>query len=158
MIRRFLSIAVFSGFLWWIFTGGDPHSWVVGIPVVLLAASVRMMVPPGGSSSFSIRGWLGLIPTFLWQSLLGGWDVARRVFSPRLPIDPVFFEFRLGLQETASRWFFINLINLTPGTLSARLVGEVLLIHTLDSTNVPEKGLRETERRVAAAFGETPTA
>ena len=141
--------------LWWVLSGGDPASWLVGIPVVLTSSAISMALPRGGESGFSIRGWAALVPVFLWQSLLGAWDVARRVLSPRLPVDPGFFEYRLGLRGKAARWLFLHLINLMPGTLSARLDGDLLIVHALNLEDMSETALRGTEKRVAAAFGET---
>ena len=50
-------------------------------------ASLRLMPPSLGS--VRIGALVLLLPRFLWQSLVAGWDVARRAFDPRLPLGGV---------------------------------------------------------------------
>jgi multicomponent Na+:H+ antiporter subunit E len=73
---------------------------------------------------------------------------------PRLCLRPDMHEYGLRLQSPAARVLLANILNLMPGTLSAGLDGERLRLHVLSSELSVEDTLRDTERRVAALFGE----
>ena len=47
-------------------------------------ASLKLLPPALGRVRLGVL--LRLLPRFLWQSLVAGTDVARRAFSPRLPL------------------------------------------------------------------------
>ena len=57
--------------------------------------------------------WLGLLlfaAIFLRESIRGGWDVARRVLQPSLPVDPGFIRFASALPEGAPRYLFAEYV------------------------------------------------
>lgn len=153
MITEYLWRAAFFGLLWLILTGAEVGSWVIGIPSVLGATAMSLALRPDRPVGVSVIGWLKLIPFFLWKSAVGGWDVARRVISPRMPIRPGFLSYHLRLREDGARWFFVHIVSLMPGTLSTRLDDSTLTLHALTVNAGVESELRATESRVAEAFG-----
>ncbi len=138
--------------LWWILTGGAPGSWPAGIIVISLATAVSLAVRPSHPWRLNTVGVLHFIPYFLWQSMRGGIDVTRRAFSPALPLAPALLERRIGLESDTARLFFVNTISLLPGTLSAELHEDQVVIHCLDHTASLADDLRHLEIRVAAIF------
>ena len=143
--------AVLLALLWWILTDGALDSWLVGAPVVLLATWVSVaLLPP---SPCSLSGVVRFIPFFLWCSLCGGVDVARRALHPQLPISPGSFDLQWRLPPGLPRLFMANTISLLPGTLSAEFGVDCLQVHLLDERKdfLPE--LERVEQRVAAIFG-----
>lgn len=77
-------------------------------------------------------------------------DVARRVLSPRLPLQPALVEVRTGLQSDLGRLLLANSITLTPGTLTVDLSEDRLLVHWIDVT--PGTDLERATAAIAAGF------
>lgn len=154
-MKRFSSLAfrtVLFALLWWILTEGATNSWLVGVPVVLLAVlASEVLLLPG--VSWSLPGAVRFVPFFLWHSLHGGVDVARRALHPRLPISPELYDYRWRLPPGLPRVFMANTVSLLPGTLSAELDEEHLRVHVLDQTGAFASGLAVIEVRVARLFG-----
>jgi multicomponent Na+:H+ antiporter subunit E len=150
-VARFgFRIALFA-LLWWILTEGAIHSWRVGVPVVVFAALASVRLLP--RVHWSLSGILYFIPFFLWHSLRGGVDVARRALHPRLPISPGLIEYRWQLPTGLPRVFMANTVSLLPGTLSAELGEEFLHVHVLDRSGAFASELMVIEARVARLFG-----
>ena len=140
---------------WLALTDAAPASWVVGLPVVVFATWTSLRLRPPGAQ-VSLTGALGFVPFFLWQSLKGGLDVALRVMRPRIRVAPGLETYRLRLVTPSARIWFLNTLSLLPGTLSADLRGDRLIVHALDAGH--GEALRaeivRLECRVAAMFGE----
>lgn len=145
-VRTILFVAI-----WWIITEGAEDSWLVGLPVILCAvlASV-VLLPP---SSWSLTGFVRFVPFFLWQSLRGGVDVASRSFHPRLPISPRLYKHSWRLMPVLPRLLMANTVSLLPGTLSAEMDEDFLLVHVLDQTSDFAAELSTIEWYVARLFG-----
>jgi len=145
-----LRLALFS-LMWWILADGAMDSWPVGLPVVLITTLVSvMMMPP---LSWSLRGMFLFIPYFLWHSLRGGVDVAKRALHPQLPISPGLFDYRFRLPPGMPRVFMANAVSLLPGTLSVELDEDILRVHVLDETSAINEELNMLENHLADIFG-----
>ena len=107
------------------------------------------------ASRLSVVGAIRLIPYFFHASFMGGIDVAWRVVGPRLDVAPGFFDYKLFLTLPSAQVFFVDLVSLLPGTLSADVRGATMRIHALDCRVDPVPELDRLERRVAALYGET---
>ena len=93
------------------------------------------------------------LPWLIGQILRANVDVARRILSPRLPIQP-----SLMLVDTRQRTdlglvIYANSITLTPGTVSVDLEDRTIIVHALSASAA--EGLAEgaMDRRVAAVEG-----
>ena len=150
-----LRLVLFS-LVWWVLTDGATASWSVGVPVIMLATLVSVMLMP--ALSWSVRGMLLFVPYFLWHSIRGGVDVARRAMHPQLPISPALFDYRFRLPPGLPRVFMANIVSLLPGTLSVEIDTEVLRIHVLDESGAIDKELNMLENRLADIFGLTLSA
>ncbi len=144
-------MALLAG-LWWLLTNGAPASWLIGVPVVLAAGWSLQHLHSANTRSLSISGLIGFLPLFLWESLRGGIDVARRTLAPRLRIHPGFVIYPTRLQSDAARVFFINCVSLLPGTLAADFNDDQLTIHMLDDRIDPEDELRRLEQAVLRIY------
>lgn len=143
--------AVFFALVWWILTDGAMDSWLVGAPVVMVATLVSVLLLP--PFSWSLTGIVRFVPFFVWHSLQGGVDVARRALHPLLPISPWLFDYRFQLPPGPPRIFMANTVSLLPGTLSAELHKECLRVHVLDETSAFVEELQVLEKQVAGVFG-----
>ena len=89
------------------------------------------------------------ILVFLKELIKANFDVARRVITPSLPINPGIIKFKTNLKSDYAKMVLANSITLTPGTLSIDIVDDTFYVHWIDvkSTN-PE----ETYKDVAETF------
>jgi multicomponent Na+:H+ antiporter subunit E len=93
---------------------------------------------------------IGLLPRFLWQSLLAGWQVARLAFSPRLRLRPGFVAFHSAYPPGHLRNTFATIASLMPGTLPCGESETEILFHCLD---VEQPVLAELAEEEAALSG-----
>lgn len=142
--------------VWWALTGGDLTSFAFGLPASLLAAMISLRLLPPEGTRVRLRPLLTFVPFFFTQSLRGGWDVARRVYHPALPLAPALFHYDVTAMGRAERMAFILMINLLPGTLAARLDDDDLCIHALDERLPIMASLERLEARLAPIFSREP--
>ena len=148
---RLLLLLVF----WRMLTQGDPTSWVIGIPTVLLATIISLWLSASSPWGWRFSSFFRFIPLFAYCSLKGGVDVASRAFRPSLPLAPAMLDYTLQLPEGTARVFFANVVSLLPGTLSADIRGDTLLVHMLDDTLPARMQLERFEVTGARLFGWT---
>ncbi|MCF7926746.1 MAG: Na+/H+ antiporter subunit E [Candidatus Izimaplasma sp.] len=80
------------------------------------------------------------LPVFFGQLVLANLDVAKRVLSPKIPLNPGFIKVKTDLKGDFAKLTLANSITLTPGTLSVDIDGDYLYIHTIDvKENDPAK-------------------
>ena len=147
-----MRIAVFT-VLWWVLTDGDPDSWIVGGPAVVLAGFLAFWLAGSTPWRWRLKGLARFLPFFLWRSFVGGIDVARRALHPKRPLVPGFVDYRMGLPQTTARIFMINTVSLLPGTLSVEITEDKLIVHALDVDLPVLSELKTIESCVADLFG-----
>jgi multicomponent Na+:H+ antiporter subunit E len=141
--------------LWFLLSGDDWASWLVGLPAAVLATWSAPQLQASSQSQLNLLGLLKFLPYFVWESVLGGIDVASRVVRPKMRLAPGFLEYRMRLTQASARRLFVNSLSLLPGTLAADLDGACLRIHALDLGMDLNQQLEELEWRVAAVYGES---
>jgi multicomponent Na+:H+ antiporter subunit E len=139
-------------------TGGAPGSWAIGLPAVLAGAALAWWAGPAPAWRLSPLGALRFGGWFAVQSVLGAWDVARRAFNPRLPVAPGYRRHPLTLPAGAPRLVMANAITLLPGTLTAELHDDHLIVHMLDTGQDLAADLAALEARVRDLFALRPEA
>jgi multicomponent Na+:H+ antiporter subunit E len=142
--------------IWFLLTGDDWKSWMVGLPVVVMASFSILRLRASTEGRFNLLGLIKFLPYFIWESILGGIDVASRVMRPKMRIAPGFLDYRMGLTQPSARRLFVNSLSLLPGTLAADLDEECLRIHALDCGADLNTELVRLERMVSAVYGECP--
>ncbi|MBA4148753.1 MAG: Na+/H+ antiporter subunit E [Verrucomicrobia bacterium] len=138
---RFLWCALF----WLILSEGIWREWPVALVTIVMATWASFMVWPRDSWNWRLLPFIKFIPYFLWQSFLGGIDVARRAFSPAMPLHPGFVEVSVRLKSDAAKVFFLWVVCLLPGTASVQLRGNKLRLHALDTGLPIQERLTELE-------------
>ena len=159
VLLRTLSLFI----VWWALTEGDGSGARFGAVVCILVALISLrLFPPGtyvvrpGSYRLRILGTLVFAGHFLGNSVIAGLDVARRLLSPRLPVDPGSLTVTTTLPGGSPRWLLANTLSLMPGTLSINLVDDRLELHCLDQRMPIAESVRRTESRIAAMYGIEP--
>ncbi len=87
--------------------------------------------------------------TFLWELFKANFDVARRVLSPSLPINPGIVEVKTKLKSKIGRVILADSITLTPGTFTLELIDDSLFIHWID---VRSDDINESTRLIVEKF------
>jgi len=98
---------------------------------VATGASLRLLSP--ASERFRVGALARFAGHFMWQSVVAGFDVARRAFNPRLPLNPGYVAFPTRFAPGTGRAAFGAITSLMPGTLpvGTDLNGN-LIYHCLD--------------------------
>ncbi|MCK5169583.1 MAG: Na+/H+ antiporter subunit E [Bacteroidales bacterium] len=69
---------------------------------------------------------------FLTELVKSNLDVARRVLTPSLPINPGIIKTKTVLKSKMGKMILANSITLTPGTLTVDIEDDILYIHCID--------------------------
>lgn len=138
--------------LWLLLNEGDLASLIVGVPAALIGVALSRHLPAAARSRVSARGLLEFIVYFLWQAVIGGWDVARRALGPRGRVQPGFVSYCMSLPQGLPRAVFLETLTLLPGTLSADVQGEEMRMHVIDIDAHSQEQIMDLENRVARLF------
>jgi multicomponent Na+:H+ antiporter subunit E len=149
----FLKRYVFILVVWLILTANDPSAWIVGLLVSTGVTLLSLRLLPPTPREVRPVAVLALLPGFLWGSLRGGVDVARRALDPRLPLKRGWVHYPLRLQGSAARVSLGNLLSLMPGTLAAGCSRDTLLVHCLDVELSGGDTIADQEIRIARTLG-----
>ncbi|MCB1736152.1 MAG: Na+/H+ antiporter subunit E [Gammaproteobacteria bacterium] len=134
-IRLFVAGLLFL--LWAALLGRfDAQEWVIGALLVLMVTALaepHLGIFSGvrltSSAPVHFLRWLGF---FLMALVRANLDMARRVLSPTLPLNPGFVEVRTALTSPLGKLALANSITLTPGTLAVDIDDDRLLVHWVD--------------------------
>lgn len=149
---------IFFALFWVVLNGKDADavSWTIGIPFIVLATYITQQISLVTGSSYSplnIKAFIKFMPFFVKQSIIGGIETAQRALTPQRVIQPAFYSYDFKLLQTRSeKIFFVNLINLLPGTLTAQFSDEAVLIHVLDMNNFRKSDIFNCEEMVRKIF------
>jgi multicomponent Na+:H+ antiporter subunit E len=144
--------ALFFG-IWLVLDQGmSPGNLVVGVLAASAATGLSLRLLPPASGHVRIIVLAGLLPRFLWQSLLAGLEVARRVFDPRLPLQPGFVDYPVGLPRGAARNAFELISSLLPGTVPTAEDATTIEYHCLDVSQPVTAQLAAEEAAYARAL------
>ena len=150
--------------LWMLLTGSLQWSELLtGTVIAALITGLSQRLVDSGSQSdliFTPRSLLSLLRhlrVFALALIQANLDMARRVLSPSLPIDPAVVEVETTLQSTLGKLVLANSITLTPGTLTVDLQQNRLLVHWIDTAVLAgdqqgEAALQLATREIAAGF------
>ena len=96
------------------------------------------------------------LPYLALEIVKANLDVARRIVSPRMPIDPRVFRTTASQKTDLGRTIYANSITLTPGTVSIDIEGDEITVHAL--TGSAQAGVENDEmnRRVVRVEGRRP--
>ena len=117
---------------WSALIGVSWSSLAVGLVTTAGATWTSLRLLPPGPQRVRLWPLARLLPRFLWQSLLAGWDVARRAFDPRLPLRPGFVVFPSTHAPGHLRNTFATIASLMPGTLPCGESEDGIIFHCLD--------------------------
>lgn len=135
-IKSFVLSLVILFTLWVVIAGTDQDELIAGGIISLLISIIF-------AKRLAVLGELRLTPrsliriplyivVFLIELVKSTLDVARRVISPSLPINPGIVKVKTKLKTKLGRIVLANSITLTPGTMTVETDGEYYYIHWID--------------------------
>ena len=148
-ISRFIVNWVFMMLLWIGFTGSFAgQELIVGVAVTAIIAffTIRFFTCCTLAIFSPVRIYYMIVYLFVftWELIKSNIDVARRVLTPSLPINPGIVKFKTKLTTDYSKMILANSITLTPGTLTIDVIDDTYYIHWIDVTTTdPEKAYVE---------------
>lgn len=153
-LRRAAAVrgSLFAGFWVVLMPGLHAADVVAGVSVACIATWTSLRLLPPAAGHLRIVALLAFVPRFLWQSVVGGVDVARRAFTPRMPLRPGYVSCPLSIPPGPARNAFAAIVSLQPGTVPAGDDGEALVLHCLDVAEPVAAQIAEEERKLAAAL------
>ncbi len=131
---QFITIFLSSLLLWLLLAGSvQSEEIIAGIVISLIATFLTI----SRTSLFDAIHFSPLFPFYIFLFLasffkalfIANLDMARRVISPSLPIEPGLVRVKTGLQSELGKLLLANSITLTPGTLSVDVDGDEILVH-----------------------------
>jgi multicomponent Na+:H+ antiporter subunit E len=99
----------------------------------------------------TLRPGLGLmsyLSWLLWSVVKANIDLARRIWDPQLPLDPVWARLDTRVATPIEKTLYANSITLTPGTLTTDVRDDHFVIHALSQEGVDELREGEMEHRI----------
>jgi len=151
--RCFLSFFFLFG-LWILLTGiNDRQEILAGILLTCLISTLFWR-------STELWGEININPKAILYALIypfvfgeelikSNFDVARRVLSPSLPINPGIVKVKTNLKSRLGRIILANSITLTPGTLTVETKDENFYIHWID---VSSPDIEEASHQIVQKF------
>jgi multicomponent Na+:H+ antiporter subunit E len=113
---------------------------LVGVPIAYLFRRFYSPTPVIVRTPRAILAGVKYTAVFLFELITANVDVARRVLSPSMPIDPAVVEVPLRVETDLAVTTIANSITLTPGTLTMDYDPDrnALYVHTLAATDPEE--------------------
>jgi multicomponent Na+:H+ antiporter subunit E len=99
------------------FTAGMAADLLVGLLASAVATWVSLRLLPPAAERLRVVALARFAGHLVWQSVVAGFDVARRAFDPRLPLKPGYVAFPTRLPPGTGRSAFGAITSLVPGTL-----------------------------------------
>lgn len=143
--------------LWLILTAGQLAALPFGLAAAAAAVVLKRRLVTD-ARKLRLGRAVAMAPRFLWASLAGGFDVAWRALSPRLPLEPGWITYRTGLPSGGPRVALAGELSLQPGTLVAGSYGDRLLIHVLDRRRPIRARIAEEEARIMGVLSSSANA
>ena len=157
----FLAIGIF--FIFWIFLAGTSFQelltgLIISIILTLLFYHKLELLADIKLNPRSIVFMFLYLFVFAGELIKANVDVARRVISTKLPINPGIVKVKTKLKTPLGRAILANSITLTPGTLTVELKDDFFYIHWIDVTNDNIEGATEAivakfEKYLEVIFG-----
>lgn len=149
-------------FLFWILLNGQ---WTTEIALVGLVLSVLLYLFVWKFMDYSPKKeWalfrrvpriLGYLTYLVGEIFKSAWQTIRFIWSPGVEVEPQLVSFRSRLHTDAGRVVLANSITMTPGTITADIQGDKLLVHALDASFAQGLEGSEMEQRIMKLEGES---
>ena len=148
----FLKIAAL--FVIWLVLSGADHPFHVGLGLVASCAVAWLNAgrPDSYARDFPVVGMLWYFPWLLGRVVRSGLHMTALILRPSLPIAPRLIHHRTALRHPLGVAILGNSITLTPGTITAEVREDELVVHAIDDEAGHDLTSRRFERHIARMF------
>jgi len=162
LFKAFIFLFIFLGIFWLLLTNNSQPELLVGIMIALvltlLFGNRNSVFAELRCSPRAILNIMAYIFVFIFQLIKSNLDVAKRVVSPNLPINPGIVKVKTKLTSRLGRMILANSITLTPGTLTVETDEDNFYIHWIDVTSddiekATNEIIRKFEKYLEVCFG-----
>ena len=158
-MKQFIGLAI-ALFAMWLLWSGHYTTLLIAFGVVscLAVVSIARRMDNLDHQGHPIRIGLRIftyVPWLLWAIAKANIDIARRVLSPRLPIEPNIVRVKASQKTELGQALYANSITLTPGTVTLLVSDDTLTIHALTRESAADLETGEMDRRVTGAEGQS---
>lgn len=149
---HYLFIAI-SLYIFWLLLSGFflPLLLALGGLSILMVVYFLKKMDAIDLQPISLRPGIRLLRYLGWlagQVVLSNIDVARRVWSSSLPIDPRWEQLDTKVTTPLEKTLYANSITLTPGTLTTDVCDQHFMIHSLSASGIEELRKGEMQKRI----------
>jgi multicomponent Na+:H+ antiporter subunit E len=155
-MRAFVLAATLFGF--WLVLSGiyTPFLLAAGAGSAIAIAQLSRRMEIADREGLPLHLMLAALIYWPWlakEIFKSGWQVARIIIDPRLPVSPVLVRFKPSQQSTLGLVTHANSITLTPGTVTVEAEQGEFLVHTLTQEAADGLAGSEMDRRVSRFEG-----
>jgi multicomponent Na+:H+ antiporter subunit E len=151
---EFLVLKATALFVLWVMLSGS-FDWIhLGLGVVL---SFTVAWINSGHSPFvpNFRLWGNILLYFPWlfmKIVQSSVHLSKLILHPSLPIDPRMIRVETKLGHRAAVVLLGNSITLTPGTITAEVDDNALMVHAMDGVSAEDLTSGRFESKIAKVF------
>lgn len=145
-------------FIFWLLLSGiyTPFLVLSGLAAAIAVAALAWRMEVADREGHPIHLTLGALAYWPWlvkEIVKSGWQVARIILAPGLPISPTLARFKPSQTSVVGLVTHANSITLTPGTLTVEADREAFLVHALTREGAHGLAGSEMDRRVTRMEG-----
>lgn len=154
MSTGFLFLKAMSVFVLWVLLSGSFELIHLGLGLIF---SFSIAWINAGHSPFVLKFGLCLriliyLPWLFYKIIQSSLHLSKLILHPALPIDPHLISVESKLRHNAAVVLFGNSITLTPGTITAEVDRNNLIVHAMDKTLSKDFESKEMESKIADIF------
>lgn len=148
----YLYVAVLLA-IFWLVLSGYYTALLLSLGVVSVALVVWFLwrmnrVDKSPITLYPGLGGVSYLAWLMWQVVLSNVDVAKRIWDPKLPIDPTWQRLDVKQASPLQRTLYANSITLTPGTLTTDVHDDHFMIHALTPEGLEDLRKGEMQDRI----------
>lgn len=151
---RFYRNTLLLFFFWLLLSGRyEPAYLILGLfsSVAVAWLHTKQSGPP--NPTIPLFRFLIYLPWLLYRIALSNLHTVYLILHPKQPIAPRIIRYKTKLRNPAALALLANSITLTPGTVTAELFDEVVVVHALDEASAKDLCGGELEARIGWIFG-----
>ncbi len=141
-------------FIIWLILSGKFNPFHMGLGLVV-SFGVAWLNSGHADSPFRNYPLLRMLWYFPWlfgRIVRSSLHLTALILHPALPIDPKLIHYRTKLQGQTAIVLLGNSITLTPGTITAELNAQELIVHAMDNASGDDLTSQRLEQKIAKVF------
>lgn len=147
-----------SLFLFWLVLSGiyTPFLLAAGFGCAIAVAALAWRMEVADREGHPVHLTLAALAYWPWlvrEIVVSGWQVARIILDPRLPVSPALARFKPSQRSTVGLVTHANSITLTPGTITIEADHDEFVVHALTEAGAAGLAGSEMDRRVRRMEG-----